>query len=296
MAEKKKKTITGQVLNSIKINKLKCINGLNEIIFKPHALTAILGPNGSGKSTILHAIASIYMPEKGFPGEDHRLMHFFPRSPHAEWNGSDFIVNLTYRKDGVMIENELKNYGKADVRGSRWIQIYARRPLREVYYLGIDKCVPIIESEKKNNIQYETSSVSNDLITNILHYASYILNKPYTSFNQHQQPNGKILIGVESEGLAYSSLSMSAGEQKIFLILETILKADKNALILIDELDLLLHDEALKKLIDVISTHAEDKNKQIIFTTHREMVTTLSENHGSLAAANRGVAEYELSE
>ncbi|MFV2555450.1 AAA family ATPase [Escherichia coli] len=55
MAEKNKKTITGQVLNSIKINKLKCINGLNEIIFKPHALTAILGPNGSGKSTILHA-------------------------------------------------------------------------------------------------------------------------------------------------------------------------------------------------------------------------------------------------
>ncbi|EAY3691417.1 AAA family ATPase, partial [Salmonella enterica subsp. enterica serovar Infantis] len=163
MAEKNKKTITGQVLNSIKINKLKCINGLNEIIFKPHALTAILGPNGSGKSTILHAIASIYMPEEGFPGEDHRLMHFFPRSPHAEWNGSDFIVNLTYRKDGVMIENELKNYGKADIRGSRWIQIYARRPLREVYYLGIDKCVPIIESEKKNNIQYETSSVSNDL-------------------------------------------------------------------------------------------------------------------------------------
>ncbi len=48
------------------------------------------------------------------------------------------------------------------------------------------------------------------------------------------------MIGVESEGLAYSSLSMSAGEQKIFLILETILKADKNALILIDELDLLL--------------------------------------------------------
>lgn len=143
MAEKNKKTITGQVLNSIKINKLKCINGLNEIIFKPHALTAILGPNGSGKSTILHAIASIYMPEEGFPGEDHRLMHFFPRSPHAEWNGSDFIVNLTYRKDGVMIENELKNYGKADIRGSRWIQIYARRPLREVYYLGIDKCVHV---------------------------------------------------------------------------------------------------------------------------------------------------------
>lgn len=55
---------------------------------------------------------------------------------------------------------------------------------------------------------------------------------------------------------------MSAGEQKIFLILETILKADKNALILIDELDLLLHDEALKKLIEVISSHAKDKTNK----------------------------------
>lgn len=274
---KKKKSTTGQVLNSIKINKLKCINNLNEIYFSPHAMTAILGPNGSGKSTILHAIASIYMPEAGCPGEDHRLMHFFPRSPHAEWNGSDFSINITYRKDETVVANEIKNYGKADTRGSRWIQIYARRPLREVYYLGIDKCVPIIESEKKNNIHYETSSKSSDVITQILNSASHILNKNYTSFNEHQQPNGKVLIGVESNGLAYSSLSMSAGEQKVFLILDTIFKSDKNALILIDELDLLLHDIALKKLIDVISTHAKQKNKQIIFTTHREIIAGMSD-------------------
>ncbi len=79
---KNKKTITGQVLNSIKINKLKMYKWIKRDYFlKPHALTAILGPNGSGKSTILHAIASIYMPEEGFPGEDHRLMHFFSTQP-----------------------------------------------------------------------------------------------------------------------------------------------------------------------------------------------------------------------
>ncbi len=32
MAEKNKKTITGQVLNSIKINKLKCINGCKRLV------------------------------------------------------------------------------------------------------------------------------------------------------------------------------------------------------------------------------------------------------------------------
>ncbi|HHH0823796.1 AAA family ATPase [Yersinia vastinensis] len=271
------KSINNQRINSIKINKLKCINELNKISFDPHPLTAILGPNGSGKSTILHALASIYMPEEGFPGEDNKLGDFFPRSPQAEWNGSNFNIDISYRRDSTLIRNEIKNYGKAESRGSRWIQIYARRPMREVYYLGIDKCVPMIESEKNNNVKYETSNVNNQLITLMLTTASYILNKRYTNFNHHQKPNGSIFIGVESEGLAYSSLSMSAGEQKIFLILETVFKANKNALILIDELDLLLHDEALKKLIHVLSEHAIDKNKQIIFTTHRELITNMAD-------------------
>lgn len=272
-----RKSITNQKLKSIKIQKLKCINELNEIFFSPHPLTAILGPNGSGKSTILHALASIYMPEKPFAGEDNKLGDFFPRSPQAEWNGSSFTINITYRRDGLLIEDEIKSYGKSGNRGSRWTQIYARRPMREVYYLGIDKCVPMIESEKNNNVKYETSNVSNDLITTILTKASYILNKRYTSFNHHQKPNGLTFIGVEIAGLAYSSLSMSAGEQKIFLILETVFKAGKNALILIDELDLLLHDEALKKLIFILSEHAKDKNKQIIFTTHRELITSMTD-------------------
>ncbi|WP_313384888.1 AAA family ATPase [Pantoea sp.] len=69
---------------------------------------------------------------------------------------------------------------------------------------------------------------------------------------------------------------MSAGEQKVFMILEVILKAGKNSLILIDELDLLLHDIALKNLISVIYDRAIEKNLQIIFTTHRESVINLS--------------------
>ncbi|BBV41351.1 AAA family ATPase [Citrobacter portucalensis] len=272
------RSITNQKVNSIKINKLKCINNLNEMSFLPHALTAILGPNGSGKSTILHALASIYMPETGFPGEDHRLGDFFPRSPQAEWNGSSFSVDIAYRRERNFTPNEVKHYGKAEDIGSRWVQIYARRPMREVYYLGIDKCVPMIESETKNTVQYETNNVSSTLITSILINASFILNKEYTCFNRHQKPNGATFIGVEINGLAYSSLSMSAGEQKVFLILETVFKADKNALILIDEIDLLLHDEALKKLIKVLSEHAEEKNKQIIFTTHRELITNMTDS------------------
>lgn len=83
-------------------------------------------------------------------------------------------------------------------------------------------------------------------------------------------------MGVEVEGLRYSALSMSAGEQKIFHILTTLYNAPKNSLILIDELDLLLHDKAMMALIKVIHARATDKSLQVVFTTHRETVISLS--------------------
>ncbi len=267
------RAITNQSLNSIKIDKLKCINDLTEIKFGPNNVTAILGPNGSGKSTILHAIACIYKPDENNNGEDHKLIEFFPRSPDSEWNGSRFSISINYRIEDKTFNNEEKIYGK---NGSRWQQIYARRPVREVYYLGIDKCVPMIESEKKGNVNYETTSLSDELSTIILNKASFILNKSYSVMNNHILPNGKRLIGVGLGDLRYSSLSMSAGEQKVFLILNTLFSAGKNSLIIIDEIDLLLHDKALKNLISVICERAKSKNIQVVFTTHRESILNMS--------------------
>ncbi|NJK48538.1 ATP-binding protein [Candidatus Gracilibacteria bacterium] len=70
---------------------------------------------------------------------------------------------------------------------------------------------------------------------------------------------------------------MSAGEQKVFLLLETIFKADEYSLILIDEIDLLLHNIALENLIKIISERAKKKNLQIVFTTDRESLIELSD-------------------
>ena len=122
-----------------------------------------------------------------------------------------------------------------------------------VIYIGIDKCVPMIEAEtKKAKIEYSTETVAEDIIATILQKASSILNRQYSSYNIHKSP-GREFIGVEVDGLRYSALSMSAGEQKVFYILEKVYRAPKFSLILIDELDLLLHDRAMKLLIDVIS-------------------------------------------
>src|SRR5271156_6351143 len=60
-------------------------------------------------------------------------------------------------------------------------------------------------------------------------------------------------IGVVNNGQSYSSLSMGAGEQRIFYILSEIIGAPNFGLILIDEIDLLLHEDALTRLLKIIN-------------------------------------------
>ena len=76
-------------------------------------------------------------------------------------------------------------------------------------------------------------------------------------------------MGVHTkDGIVYSALSMGAGEQRVIKILQTVYSANQYSLILIDEIDLLLHVDAFRKLIIKLSEIAMDRNLQIIFTTH----------------------------
>jgi len=253
----------------MKVKTLKNLNDL-EISFEGSELTAILGPNGNGKSTILHALACSFSPNED--GEDYKFSWFFLPNTDALWNESEMEIVHSFRDGQVRHENISREYRKTQVR---WTPRYANRPKRDVFYIGIDKCVPMIEAEKKQaKINYSTHEVNEDVFNTILEKASVILNRRYSSYNIHTAPRKKF-IGVEVDGLRYSALSMSAGEQKVFYILEKVFRAKKYSLILIDELDLLLHDQAMKRLVDEILARAKDKNLQIIFTTHRESILDL---------------------
>lgn len=264
--------ISQQKLHTLRIDHLKNLIDL-EISFDRSAITAILGPNGNGKSTILHALACAFQPNSG--GENYKFSSFFLPNPDALWNGSKFEITHSFREEKEPQDHVKSRYEK---KTDRWSPKYDRRPKRDIFYIGIDKCVPLIESERKHSkINYSTRSISDDIIDNILSNASHVLNKNYSRYNIHTA-SGKEFVGVEVGNLKYSALSMSAGEQKVFFILEKIFKAGKFSLILIDELDLLLHDSAMKKLIEVIGKRASDKELQIIFTTHRESILELEES------------------
>lgn len=262
-------TISQQALHSMKVGLLKNLVDL-EISFEPSFVTAILGPNGNGKSTILHALACAFSPHE--EGENYKFSWFFLPNTDALWNDSEMSIIHSFRDGQTRHDALIRKYKKTQ---ARWTPRYANRPKRDVFYIGIDKCVPMIEAEKKQaKINYSTQVVNEDIINTILQKASFVLNRRYSGYNIHRS-SGKTFIGVEVDGLRYSALSMSAGEQKVFYILEKVFRAKKYSLILIDELDLLLHDQAMKNLIEVLLERANDKKLQIVFTTHRESVLEL---------------------
>lgn len=248
-----------QKLKRIYVDNLKGIKGL-DIVFNKN-LTAIMGVNGAGKSTIIHALACICKPYKS--GDDYKFSFFFTPNPDSTWKNSKF--SITYWDENFQREYTREYKKNAD----RWAPRYVDRPQRDVYFIGIDTCVPEIERERQTSyIDYNTSVAGGKNVDKIIQSASYILNKNYDQLNSHKTKK-KELLGVHTkDDMRYSALSMGAGEQRVFGILKTIYTVNTYSMILIDEIDLLLHVMALKRLIVILSKVAEQRNLQIIFTTH----------------------------
>ena len=251
-------------LMSVFFKKLKGLHDVKFVFEKP--LTAIMGVNGAGKTTVIHALACVYRPPEGGHGEDHRFPEFFVPNTDALWQGSEFHVVNEKNEDGRKAVQSSRKFSKPE---DRWNPHYAERLPRNVYYIGINTCLPEIEKEKKHSLIEYTSEVKNDRISRkITEEAAYILNKSYTTLLENTY-NTKHFTGVSLQtGLRYSSLSMGTGEQRTIKILEKVLNAEPYSLILIDEIDLLLHVSSLKRLIQRLDGIARGKHLQIIFTTH----------------------------
>lgn len=258
-------------ITSINVKELKGLKNLNISFDKP--LTAIMGVNGSGKSTIIHALACCFSPESNW-GEDWKFSYFFTPNPNASWKNSYFTLCFDIEENSGLKNDERIYHKDAD----RWAPRYANRPTRDTIYLGIDSCLPEIEIlSSTSRITYSTNSLHDKVSYKVISDAGIILNKDYFELTSNKTSN-RSLIGVKTHsGLAYSSLSMGSGEQRVFKILEALYKAPVYSMILIDEIDLLLHPSALFKLILKLNEKAYDRHLQIVFTTHSLLMDSLKD-------------------
>jgi ABC-type lipoprotein export system ATPase subunit len=258
--------ISQQRIHSLKFNQLKNLKDV-EISFEPFPLTAIFGVNGSGKSSILYALLCLYRREKK-ADQNFKFSQFFIHTPHSKYEGSSLELLHSYPQGKEEYSEIKRNYYK----DSRWNPRYNNRPIRPIYFIGINSCVPEIEKFKSQSlVHFQTKNLTDQSSDEIRKIASFILNTEYVELNAHKVTKShKTLVGVQRNDVSYSSLAMGSGEQRLFNILQVVSKAEKYALIVIDEIDLTLHTEALNRLIDWLQKSAIEKTLQIVFSSHRE--------------------------
>ncbi len=266
-------SVSQQHLKSIKIKKLKNLKEVN-IDFTEGPLVALMGVNGAGKSTVLHALACCYKPGE-IQRKDYKFSEFFLPNTYALWNDSDFSITYSYRDGAKTHDYVERTYQKQE----RWTPRYSNRPERHTVYIGINTCVPDIETDNaKSFVALTLSEQMDGISTNILQSCKYVLNIPYDKIAICKSSSKKEYLGVSRELIGYcTSLSMGAGEQRVFKILSEAYRCPKYSLLLIDELDLLLHENALKRMIKKLYEIATSRKLQIIFTTHSMIMSDLLE-------------------
>lgn len=257
--------VTPQRLDRVVFHQLKGLMNL-DISFGDKNVTGIFGVNGCGKSTILHAIACFYKASSSY-AETNYFTRFFKRVDGARWVGSKMVAYMTINNQEKHIE-----YKKA---ADRWTPRIDQRPVRDTFYIGIDSSVPAIEQETITRTSYQMTPDPNAIanLDQILQSAANVLGRQYDDYIKTSCGSRRYKRVRTQGGTPYTSLSMGAGEQRLFTILERLYNLPAYSVMLVDELDLTLHTTALNRLVDMMVNLARRRHIQIIFTSHREELT-----------------------
>lgn len=246
-------------------------------------MTALAGRNGCGKSTIL-ALCVL-----GFHGvQGHVPLNATARSPKERLLYYTFPDFFHQGPDdpsiaGIQITWE---YGNITTRRAKSLEIqkqtqrwmrYARRPPRPVDYVGLARCLPAVEMrtlkavfQPKKRPQYQ-----NLLSEKMLKRLKDILGISYEEARLYKKSRHSVRSCRINQGeieIAYSSFNMGAGEDSIAQLLWVLDRAPEGSLIAIEEVEVAIYPEALRRFMTHLLEIARDKALQIIMSTHSEIV------------------------
>ena len=242
-----------------------------------YPITAIAGRNGSGKSTMLAlACCAYHNTPRGYIPLDRTKPYYTFRdffiSTYDEEKPEGIVLSYCFLGDWMNSKTgERYNHGwqtRKKRQGGKWTD-YERRPKRNVVFLGIQRIVPPSEkkTERSYSSRFRSTAIDEETKKQILEIAGRIMGKRYTSLDLRTVDKRRLFV-VDRQIHHYSGFNMGAGENAIFTILIELFSAGKGSLLVIDEIELGLHEEAQRALIEELKKICKDLKCQIICSTH----------------------------
>lgn len=243
-----------------------------------YPITAIAGENGSGKSTLLAmAACAFHNGKNGFKLSERKTPYY---------TFSDFFVQTQNEvpPQGIHIKYQIRHdeWHRSDPgpgwqsrkkrEGGRWSD-YEARVDRNVIYFGIHRVVPHYErsAHKSYRSRFQLGQLNAELCDKIRNIAGRIIGKTYERFEVHTHSKYSLPF-TSVNGVPYSGFNMGAGESAIFEILTTLFNSKKGALLVIDEIELGLHEKAQRRFIKELKKLCSELHCQIICSTHSHVI------------------------
>lgn len=266
------------------------IRGMSASVNFDFPITVIIGKNGSGKSTLAQLALCCYRyKHPGAPSHNmkdyYNLGNFFiksnldpePYTPNAyltysyaippEARGIEQISLFAPNPDSVCHarENTIKK------KNSDWGG-YVKRPDRKCIYFGMGFFVPHHEMGDRIYLDPKTSVwEKRDFSERSLSYSAEILGSPYNSVEVAtiiNQTKAAEMGFATRFGARYSENHMGCGEGRLIRMIDAIENAPEKSLIVIEEPETALHQDAQHNLAIYFLQVCKRKRHQIIVTTH----------------------------
>ena len=258
------------------------IRGLSNLNLQfRYPITAISGKNGTGKSTILACVAcAFHNHPSGFRPLNRRIAYytfsdFFIQAAEEEplafvWLRYQILYDKWRKTKNLRSGVGLGWQARKKFFG-RWNN-YASRVPRNVVFCGIERVVPHAEKsvsksyrkafQKAKEAGYEKAVAAT---------VGRILGHPYDDFYYKEHSKYRLPL-VRIKNRSYSGFNMGAGENTLFEIFSTIYACEGSLLLVIDEIELGLHEEAQIGFIEELKEICAKRHIQVVCTTHSPRV------------------------
>lgn len=243
-----------------------------------YPITVFSGTNGSGKSTMLALAACAFHNDKAGYTPPLRMRNYY--------TFQDFFIQNSEEKpiEGIELNYGIRhnnwNTGKPRLgyqtrkkkKAGKWND-YSGRVDRNVIYFGVQRVVPHFERSvhKAYRSRFKPGRLSPATRERIATIASRVVGKKYTDFDSYVHSKYSLPF-VEASGITYSGFNMGAGESAVFEIFTSLFQAGSGALLIIDEIELGLHELAQLRLIEQLKLICSELKCQIICSSHSHSV------------------------